>query len=118
MASLSCPQTKRDGQPLVRSEPGLRCQEKIFSGFGSAGATYLSGPMTGLSGDKAGGPGINIEVLNFYRELTVTPGTLFFGVDLSQFRSWTSQNLGIDVQNKAGGMVFGAAAGSLSGNSC
>jgi len=82
----------------------------------AAGATFLSGPRSELSGEEAVNMGINLIARNFEYELMDEPAPIFLQLDLSQFQACEILDVGIDVKNESGAIFFGAEISSMNGS--
>lgn len=74
----------------------------------AVGATYISNPRTTLSGEEAIDLGIELVAHNFEYEVMDQPSPLFVRLELSGFNACQVRDVGIDVLNAAGTLVYGS----------
>ena len=72
-------------------------------------------PRTELDAERANDLGINLIVQNFNYEYMDEPSPLFFKLDLTTFEACQVRDVGMDVWDSAGTLVFGTGISSFFG---
>ena len=81
----------------------------------AVGSTFL-GPRTELSGEEAIELGLVLTAKNLEYEIQEAPAPIFFQLDTTQFSACEVRDIGLDVNDESGDLIFGSEISSVTEN--